>query len=235
MLKYTEKEMYELLEEDHTVQRLINVLTIDIETIPDGNKLTIEEMMPLHPKTMSKEDTIRKWAAANIDTEFRSRSLNSLKGRLLCIGVKWNDEPTVVFRYHEDESKMIKEFGDYLASKEKDIHACAIVGHNVRGFDNPWLVQRGFKYQNKDIIRLMVTNKRDYRLQDTNALFTLGVYGAYVKLKDMCEFLGVPTSKDDIDGSEVYDVFLKGDLDRIYDYCSKDVDATYSCYLKMQP
>ena len=82
----------------------------------------------------------------------------------------------------------------------------------------------------------MVTNpRRDYRLVDTNEMFSVGVFGVYTKLKDMCEYLGVPTPKDDIDGSEVYDVFLKGDLDRIYKYCKKDVEATYACYLKMNP
>jgi len=223
------------MDEDYSVQRLVNTLTIDIETIPDGEKLTVEEMSKLHPKTMSKQETIDKWAEANVDIEYRKRSLNSLKGRLLCIACKWNDEPTHLIPYNENEGVMIEAFGHYLKSLGHSIYACAIVGHNIRGFDNVWLTQRGFKYGNKDIVGRLVTTRYDKRLQDTNDLFTLGVHGAYVKLKDMCDFLGVPTPKDDIDGSEVYDVFLSGDLERIYKYCKKDVEATYQCYLRMLP
>lgn len=224
------------MDENYSEQRLINTLVIDIETLPNGDRLSVEEMKSEAPKNYKNEDVILKWAEENVETEFRKRSLNSLKGRVLCIGAKWNDEPVRIFKYNEDESATIKEFGEYLNSLGHAIHSCAIVGHNFKAFDNPWLVQRGFKYGDQNITRLMVTHpRRDYRLQDTNDMFTLGIYGSYVKLKDMCEFLGVDTPKDDIDGSQVYDIFLQGELERIYTYCGKDVDATYKCYLKMQP
>lgn len=220
---------------DYVEQRLINVLTIDIETIPSGEKLSIEEMKQEAPKNYKNEETILKWAEENVDEEYKKRSLNSLKGRLLCVSMKWNDEPSKIIPYNEDESVMVKQFGDNLAAIGKNIYSCAIVGHNIGKFDRLWLMQRGFKYGNKDILALMPSGKLDKRLVDTNDLFNCGMYGMYTKLKDMCEFLGVPTPKDDIDGSEVYDTFLKGELDRIYEYCKKDTDATYQCYLKMQP
>ena len=220
---------------DYTEQRLINVLTLDIETIPAGDKLSLEEMAKEAPKNYKNEEAINKWAEENVEEEFKKRSLNSLKGRLLCASMKWNDNPSKIIEYNEDESIMIQQIGDNLKAIGKNIHSCAIVGHNYRKFDNPWLVQRGFKYGNKDIVRLLPTERFDKRLVDTMEMFTLGVYGAYVKLKEMCEFLGVPTPKDDIDGSEVYDTFLRGELDRIYTYCMKDTDATYACYIKMLP
>ena len=224
------------MDENFSEQRLINTLVIDIETLPSGDRLSVEEMKSEAPKNYKKEDVILKWAEDNIETEYRKRSLNSLKGRVLCIGAKWNNDPVRIFKYHEDERDTLIEFGEYLKSLGHAIHSCAIVGHNFKAFDNVWLVQRGFKYGDKNITGLMVTNsRRDYRLQDTNDLFTLGIYGAYVKLKDMCAFLGVDTPKDDIEGFEVYDVFMSGDLERIYTYCGKDVQATYECYLKMQP
>lgn len=212
----------------------INTLTIDIETIPDGELLTVEEMMKDHPKTMKKEETIKAWAEANIDTEFRKRSLNSLKGRLLCIGLKWNDEPSEIIKFQESEEDMMCDLQEKLAAYgSKLVDAAAIVGHNVHGFDLLWLIQRAFKYNLKGLMWMLPMDKNSKRRIDTNDMFNTYVYGAYTKLKDMCKFLNVPTPKDDIDGSEVYDTYLNGELDRIYTYCMKDVDATYACYKKM--
>jgi len=212
----------------------VNTLTIDIETIPDGEKLTIEEMSKQHPKTMSKPETIEKWAKANIDTEFRKRSLNSLKGRLLCVAFKFNDEPTDIVKFQESEEDMMFELQEKLASYgAKLVDASAIVGHNVKKFDVRWLLQRAFKYNLEGLKWSLPMDKNTKRIIDTNDLFNIHVFGEYTKLKDMCAFLGVDTPKDDIDGSQVYDTYLNGELDRIYTYCMKDVDATYVCYKKM--
>jgi predicted PolB exonuclease-like 3'-5' exonuclease len=215
--------------------KLQHTLVIDIETIPDGEKLSVEEMMTKAPKTMSKEETIRKWAHANIDEEFRKRSLNSLLGRLFCVGLKFNDEPVHLIKYNEDESKMIDELGEYIKKLGHHIHTSYIIGHNLLGFDWPWIMQRAFKYQNATLINTFPTHRQDKRLRDTNTMFTLGVYGAYVKLDDMCKFLGIETPKDGVDGSMVYDLFLKGEFDKIYEYCPKDVEATYQCFYSMLP
>jgi len=60
-------------------------------------------------------------------------------------------------------------------------------------------------------------------------------YGRFVRLSDLCAILGVPTSKDDIDGSQVHKEFYKGNIDRILTYCEKDVEATAAVFVKMLP
>lgn len=213
---------------------LVNTLTIDIETIPDGKLLTVEEMAEKHPKTMSKPETITKWAEDNIDIEFRKRSLNSLKGRLLCVAFKFNNEPVDIVKFQESEEDMMVELQEKLAAYgSKLVDSAAIVGHNVHSFDLLWLLQRAFKYDLKGLLWMLPMDKNSKRRLDTNNMFNIHVFGAYTKLKDMCAFLGVDTPKDDIDGSEVYDTYLNGELERIYTYCIKDVDATYACYKKM--
>ena len=47
--------------------------------------------------------------------------------------------------------------------------------------------------------------------------------------------LGIPSPKNDIDGSEVRDVFYDGkDIDRIVSYCEKDVLAIAQVILKLR-
>nr|MBP8066319.1 3'-5' exonuclease [Flavobacterium sp.] len=47
--------------------------------------------------------------------------------------------------------------------------------------------------------------------------------------------LGIPSPKDDIDGSEVGKVFyIDKDIDRIITYCEKDVIAVAQVFLKFR-
>ena len=51
----------------------------------------------------------------------------------------------------------------------------------------------------------------------------------------MTNILGVPSPKDDIDGSEVRDVFYKDqDIDRIIGYCEKDTIAIAQIILRLR-
>ena len=51
----------------------------------------------------------------------------------------------------------------------------------------------------------------------------------------MTHILGVPSPKDDIDGSEVRDVFYKNqDIDRIIRYCEKDTIAVAQIILRLR-
>jgi hypothetical protein len=49
----------------------------------------------------------------------------------------------------------------------------------------------------------------------------------------LTKILGIPTSKDDIDGSQVAHVFyVEKDIDRIVTYCEKDVIAVAQVFLR---
>ena len=51
----------------------------------------------------------------------------------------------------------------------------------------------------------------------------------------MTKILGIPSPKDDIDGSQVRNVFYEeGDIDRIIIYCEKDVVAVAQILLRLR-
>ena len=70
---------------------------------------------------------------------------------------------------------------------------------------------------------------------DTLELWKFGDYKTYTSLKLMAHVLGIPSPKDDIDGSEVRDVFYKDqDIDRIIRYCEKDTIAVAQIILRLR-
>ena len=61
---------------------------------------------------------------------------------------------------------------------------------------------------------------------DTMELWKFGDYKHYSSLQLLTSILGIPSPKDDIEGSQVAKVYYKDkDLDRIVSYCEKDTIA----------
>ena len=64
-------------------------------------------------------------------------------------------------------------------------------------------------------------------------LWKFGDYKHYTSLKLLTSILGVPSPKDDIDGSEVAAVYYKEkNIDRIVTYCEKDTIAVAQILLR---
>jgi len=65
-------------------------------------------------------------------------------------------------------------------------------------------------------------------------LWKFGDYKSYTSLNLLTAVLGIPTPKDDIDGSMVADVYYgDNDINRIVYYCEKDVLATARVLLRL--
>jgi predicted PolB exonuclease-like 3'-5' exonuclease len=59
---------------------------------------------------------------------------------------------------------------------------------------------------------------------DTMELWKFGDYKSYTSLNLLALILGIPTPKDDIDGSRVWQVYWEDkNIERIVTYCQKDV------------
>ena len=57
--------------------------------------------------------------------------------------------------------------------------------------------------------------------------------GNRIKLAELCEILGIPSPKDGIDGSQVWDYVQSGRIEEVAEYCKKDVIATREAYNRM--
>ena len=70
---------------------------------------------------------------------------------------------------------------------------------------------------------------------DTLELWKFGDYKTFTSLKLLAHVLGIPSPKDDIDGSQVRDVFHKEkDIERIVTYCEKDTITVAQILLKLK-
>ncbi|MDT0606140.1 3'-5' exonuclease [Croceitalea rosinachiae] len=218
---------------------LVNILFLDIETVPETNtfsELSREKRLLWEQKSkyQRKEEFTPEeyYDRAGIWAEF---------GKIICISVGYFTEKGAnrnfrVTSFHGDEIQLLKDFKNLL--QEHFNHAKHLLcGHNGKEFDFPYIARRMLINGIKLPYKLDLFGKKPWEIPhlDTMELWKFGDYKHYTSLKLMANVLGIPSPKDDMDGSMVRDIFYKEqDLDRIIIYCELDVVTTAQVLLKLR-
>jgi 3'-5' exonuclease len=214
-----------------------SVLFLDIETVP---MCAAYDELPANFKKLwdhkarflkgSEEDTPASlFSRAGIYAEF---------GKVVCIsfGMLMNGEFRIKSFYGHEEKAILQEFSDLLESKfsRKEIRLCA---HNGKEFDFPYLSRRMLINGIALPEVLDLAGKKPWEVQhlDTMELWKFGDFKNYTSLELLAAVFGIPTPKDDIDGSMVGKVYWEEqDLERIVKYCQKDVLTIAQLFLCYQ-
>jgi len=144
--------------------------------------------------------------------------------KLLLKSFYGHDEKDLLMRFYELVHKWASEGQKFL---------CA---HNGKDFDFPYLCRRMIIHGMGLPSILNLAGKKPWEIPhlDTMELWKFGEYKSYVSLNLLAHTLGIPTPKDDIDGSQVGDVYwVERDLARIVNYCQKDVVTVAQVYLRL--
>ena len=137
--------------------------------------------------------------------------------------------------FGEDEKALLSDFSAMLTKFCKTNREAILCAHNGKEFDYPYIARR--MIINGLIIPEILDNSGkkpwEVKLLDTMDLWKFGDYKNYTSLELLTSVLGIPTPKDDIDGSMVAGVYYnEKDLERIVRYCEKDVLAIAQVLLR---
>ena len=218
---------------------LNNILFLDIETVPEQEDFSAldDEMQHLwEQKTLyqrREEHTPESfYDRAGIWAEF---------GKIVCISVGYfaNKNDVRNFRvtsFFGEEKKILKDFSNLLDTHFNQAQHL-LCGHNAKEFDIPFIARRMIINQVPIPYKLNLFGKKPWEIPhlDTLELWKFGDYKHYTSLKLLTKILGISTPKDDIDGSQVSQVYyIEKDIDRIITYCEKDVIAVAQVFLRMR-
>lgn len=211
-----------------------NILFIDIETVPMASKY--DELDENFKSLWDKKSVyLSKSNEDNPSTLFERAGIYAEFGKIVCIsaGRVQNDEIKTKSYYSDNEKKLLQEFADDLSIFTRNIPNLYLCAHNGKEFDFPYIIRRMIINQIPIPYILNTRNKNRYELPfiDTMEMWKFGDYKHFTSLALLCELFGIPTPKDDIDGSEVARVYYEeNDLERIKFYCEKDVTALIEVY-----
>ena len=137
---------------------------------------------------------------------------------------------------HKDEKQLLMQFKDFLAQFPHSA-TLQLCGHNIKEFDVPYLCRRMLVHAIPLPPVLDITGKKPWEVNhlDTMEMWKFGDYKRYTSLDLLAAIFDVPSSKTDMDGSEVHGYYYRtGDLDKITTYCCQDVVATAQVYRKLR-
>ncbi len=218
---------------------LENILFLDIETVPEVENYedladTKKELWEHKSQYQRKDDVTAEefYERAGIWAEF---------GKIICISVgyfniKGDMREFRVTSFSGEESKLLRDFKNLLNTHFK-YPKNLLCAHNGKEFDFPYIARRMIIHGINLPYKLDLFGKKPWEVPhlDTMELWKFGDYKHYTSLKLMANILGIPSPKEDIDGSMVRDVFyVEEDLDRIVTYCELDVVTTAQVFLRLR-
>lgn len=217
---------------------LSKILFLDIETVP-----AVSSFSELDSDWQGLWDKKTQWqrGEASPDEYYEQRAgILAEFGKIACISVGYfnhsNDEREFRIKsfYGDQEKEILSGFKSLLDSYfyQDDVLLCA---HNGKEFDFPYLSRRMVvnRLVLPGILNTHGQKPWEVKFLDTMELWKFGDRKNYTSIALLSKLLGIPTPKDDIDGSQVKDVFYQEkDYQRIANYCQKDTLAVAQLLLR---
>lgn len=213
------------------------IVYLDIETaptsIPDEQlELELRARVPSNYRDRAK-------IAAHMDehreTHVARTALGSMRGSICAIGWAFDHGPVFVVAGPEERG-LLEQLEASLVEESSglDITLC---GHNLAGFDLPWLRRHAARHRMSTLLGLLpggLRERRDDRIFDTMRIWQGTERGnGHYSLDDIARFLGL--SPGTTHGSEIPGMVARSEWDRIRQHCADDVLLTRQVFDRICP
>ncbi len=229
--------------DDRVYKELRNILFLDIETVACApNYQELDERLKkewnkksrflLNNDVMTPEELFNE--RAGIYSEY---------GKIVTIGLgsfHYNDNRELSLRVkditNDDERQVLLDFKQLLDTKF-DQRRLAFCAHNGKEFDYPYITRRMLINGVKLPYALNHAGKKPWEINhiDTMDLWKFGDRKSFTSLELLAALFKIESSKSDIDGSMVNQVYYQDrDLDKIAQYCKQDIVVTAQVFLRLK-
>jgi predicted PolB exonuclease-like 3'-5' exonuclease len=200
-----------------------NILFVDIETVPSNTLPPIENFKA--PANYKDAEKIREYRENAQFEAYKKQALNSMQGQIICIGYAYNEEIYTITLQPEHDcldlfSFRLKEIVDEIRESP------TFVGWNIATFDLPWLWRKAVQYNLSSLRSFIPKDNRNLYI-DLMKVWA-SEYRDYVSLDNCAKFLGI--EHEGGSGSDVFDWWQAGEIDKITYHCQQDIKTTMEIY-----
>ncbi len=218
---------------------LEHILFLDIETVPEEKSFSI--LSDEKKKLWDEKSKYQRKEGFSAEEFYDRAGIWAEFGKIICISagffrIRDDIRSFRITTFQGGEDKILRDFSNLLETHFYKQHHL-LCAHNGKEFDFPYIARRLIIHGLPLPGRLDLFGKKPWEVPhlDTMDLWKFGDYKHHTSLKLLTNVLGIPSPKEDIDGSEVRDVYYKaGELERIISYCERDVVAIAQVVLKMR-
>jgi predicted PolB exonuclease-like 3'-5' exonuclease len=192
----------------------VKILYFDIETVPTDQSLKEHGLLDAQIQ-IDEAEIIKKL------------SLSAATAKIICLGYAIEPSLTNTVDVLEgEEIDIIKNFWKLAADSN------LFVGHNILDFDLRFIYQRSVIHQIKPSRDIPFSRFRNAPIYDT--MHEWSKWGReHTSLDALAKALGIPSPKENLDGSKVYPYYRAGRLGEIIAYCKRDVDSVRQIYHRL--
>ncbi|MEH3115688.1 3'-5' exonuclease [Pedobacter terrae] len=217
---------------------LNQVMVLDIETVPQY--ASYQDVPPNFQELWEQKTHYQRNSEQSAEDFYERAGIMAEFGKIICIslGIFYAEEKTNKLRIKSfsghDEYDILSQFAALLNKQTPNLMFCA---HNGKEFDFPYLCRRLLINRIEIPSQLELSGKKPWEVNhiDTMELWKFGDYKHFTSLNLLAAILDIPTPKDDINGSQVKQVYYEEkNLPRIVTYCQKDVITTAQVLLKFK-
>lgn len=227
---------------------LNSILFLDIETASQYHSYEVLPEMWRDLWNTKAEGLMRHHEHSTPESLYPRAGIYAEFGKIICISCgiiqgRGEDRRLILKSfYNDDERELLNDFCEMLCkwTADNNKYLCA---HNGKEFDFPYLCRRLTILGMKHPACLQVAGRRPWEVPfvDTMELWKFGDYKNYTSLHLLASVLGIPSPKDDMDGSMVGEIYWSAStqeerekcLHRIATYCQKDVVTVAQVYLRL--
>jgi uncharacterized protein YprB with RNaseH-like and TPR domain len=218
---------------------LEHILFLDIETVPLFENYS--DLDPVSQQLWEQKTQYQRKEEFTPEEFYDRAGIWAEFGKIICISAgyftfKGDIRNFRVTSFYGEEVRILKEFKQLLESHfNRPNHL--LCAHNGKEFDFPYIARRMIINSVDIPFKLNLFGKKPWEVPhlDTLELWKFGDYKTFTSLKLMAHVLGIPSPKDDIDGSDVRNVYYEDkDLDRIVEYCEKDTLTVAQILLRLR-
>jgi predicted PolB exonuclease-like 3'-5' exonuclease len=210
----------------------------DIETIPAQDPAIRDELRVAvtAPGTFKKPESIAEWLTENREKEAEAAwlktSFDGGVGHVFCIAYAIGDNAPRVLAQpvlsRDNEAATLEVF---FRDLEQAGHV-QLIGHNIVGFDIPFLWKRAMVLGVKPPFNFPRNPKPWSELIADTMLLWDATQRSGGSMDRICRLMGI-TGKGDFGGADVWPAIERGEFDRVAEYCGADVERTRAMYKRM--
>ena len=192
----------------------MKIFFFDIETVPTDKSLQDNGLLESQMQ-LDEAELIKKL------------SLSAATAKIICLCYAI-DPPGggTVNVLQGEETDIIKNFWKLA------VECNLFVGHNILDFDLRFIYQRSIIHGIKPSREIPFARFRNSPIYDT--MHEWSKWGReHVSLDALSKALGIPSPKENLDGSKVYPYYRAGRLPEIIDYCKRDVESVRAVYRRL--
>lgn len=214
------------------------IIIFDIETLPCINPVVIDDLRKTitPPGNIKKPDSMALWLDENgeqaLNDLVAKTSFDGMYGSVACIGFASDNHSTECTSEKSSEYAAISSFYDWINSFcDQNLIFC---GHNISGFDLPFLKHRSMILGIKppaQLLKAMNAKPWDDCIADTMLMWNQDKQKR-VSLDKLARALWI-NGKNDFDGAMVANEWFNGERSKVVEYCKNDVEITRQVYNKL--